>query len=385
MHISKSPQRRSVPVSLSYRASLWLLWAFFTAWSGMNVGAGVVALGLFGDRHAYLNYAFAFFLQFFASVAWLRVSIFFHDPGVDRLRLSSLIVPAALVIMTSIGVTYFEAKHAVLYVVKNSMALDMKSVEVKELQGLHAMVGAIAAQATDVYVQKVSASRELAEMSQDGNDGSNIAECGSICKKHWENFRQMKEQYPDLAVPFPQPAAYGSDVRSLFNGLLQRAALLEGRMKRLEQFLGQHAAGSAMPAQLTSAYESMAKALSKKEGTYGDELELDEKSLAMRATDDVFDQIWTGEMPKRIYRWAMLYAIMPFLIVICCSMLLARAATFNAGIDPVQELKKEVEEEEKASQELEKLAELKKKSWSAWLNTRFFDRKSRNATLGDLA
>jgi len=376
MKASKTLGGAQRPVSRIFAAGLWILWMFLTVWSTVNVSEGILSLRIFGNRDEMLVYVFAASLQGIASVVWILLPIYFFDPrnrkGFD-ITLTRTVL-AIFLICASAAVMYFEAVHAVLTAVKNSQGGSMRTVEVQDLTRLNGQISAISEQIPLIYKNRLASLGELAKAAALGQDETGIAICGAICKARWNKLADLREKFSDLAANIGKPASTTDDVRTLFLDVVERSKLLGGQVQRLGQF-HQYADKAPAPASIASAFDEVKKTIEAKKASYADLLEIDERALAVKETFEIFNRILHFEPVRPIYVLSTVYALMPFLGLIALSVMLARIRSYNAGFTVIGELAEEVEQEQQAKAELEKLAELKKGSFRAWLTARFYDRK----------
>ena len=157
----------------------------------------------------------------------------------------------------------------------------------------------------------------------------------------------LREKFSDLAATIGKPSAAMDDVRVLFLDVNERSKLLGGQVQRLEQF-HQYADKVSAPASITSAFYEVKRAIETKQVAYADLLEIDEKSLAIKATFEIFNRILHLEPVLPIYVLSVVYALMPFLGVIAISVLLARIRSYNAGFNGIDQLVEEVKQEQQA-------------------------------------
>lgn len=362
-------------------ALLLVLWLFLTIWSVVNVAEGILALQLFAGRSETYIYMFVSGLQGVASLSWALVPILFSNPKSDSgIRVTiPRILAAALLMSTLFATMYFEAFHSVLITVRNSQGASMAALEEKELQRLNDQISIISAQVAGVYDARIKTIRNLAMGAAKGEDETRIAACGPICKGHWNRLAELTERFSDMAKQIPGPAATGTGVRTLYIDSVERSKLLSGHVQRLGEFQ-KFADKSATPANITAGLGEVQKLLGAKAVKYSGLLEIDEKSLAVLATVNVFSKLMRAEFAtiEPIYLLAVAYALVPFMSLISASVLMWGIRSYNTSFGPVDELAQEVEHEQASRGYLEKLAELRKSNLRAWLASRLYDRASRS-------
>ncbi len=378
-HPAQKTQFKRVPWIIL--ALLLVLWLFLTIWSVVNVAEGILALQLFAGRSEMYIYMFVAGLQGVASLSWALIPIFFLSPKSDSgIRVTiPRILAATLLTITLLATMYFEAFHSVLITVRNSQGPSMAALEEHELRRLNDQISIISAQVAAVYDARITTIRNLAMGAAKGEDETRIAACGPICKGHWNRLAELTERFSDLAKQIPGPAATGTGVRTLYIDSVERSKLLSGYVQRLGEFQ-KFADKSAVPANITTGLGEVRKQLDAKAAKYNGLLEIDEKSLAVLATVNVFNKLARAEFAavEPIYLLAVAYALVPFMSLISASVLMWGIRSYNTSFGLVDELAQEVEHEQETRGYLEKLAELKKSNWRAWLSARLYDRASRS-------
>jgi len=362
-------------VSRIFRAILLILVLFLTVWATVNVAEGIVEFQLYAGRDKILIYMFAAALQAFVSVSFALIPLFFMNPSKPGIDICVGRTLAALfVAAVSFAIMYFEMFHGVLIAVRNSQGTELVAREKKELLRLNEQITTVSAQVAAVYKNRLQSLGDLAEAARKGQDETGIAKCGAICKGRLARLADLRERFSDLSQLGAAPAAPSSDVRGLFLDVLERAKLLGGQVGRLGQF-HQYADKSGAPINILQAQQDIAKDVEAKRVKYDQLLEIDEKSMTIQATVEIFRNIllnFDGVRP--IYLLAVVYPLLPFLVILSATALGWRIRTYNASFNPVAELAQEVEQEVQTNEHLAKLAELKKSSWRAWLATRFYNR-----------
>lgn len=358
----------------------WVTWAFMTGWSAWNVGDGVTTLSFFEGRGLAWNYGFAAALQGFVSIGVLWIPRLLGDSrGFKQCLAGTLLTITVLFGVSAVG--YFEAKHSVLYVVKNGMADEVKDNTVIGLNAVNDRVTAIADQVSSRYRSKVTELALLGDDAEAGRDETGVKRCGEICRGYRTRHQKARAEFSDLGNgELATKSIETSNGRTLEANIGDRLSLVAAKVGRLAQFMAlDHAESRAppgsrlMPADLTLQLEEVRTAMQTHKSKFGEKRALSTRTFAILETDEIFDTILAGKMPASEYRWALMYSIAPFGISIVFGMILG----FNRRLVKAGRAKQAEQElacEKATESTLQELEKTKLRNWRSWWSIRLFDR-----------